>query len=93
MYNILIVDDSRFDRIIIRDMIEEIGYNVIGEAENGKEAINMYFKIYPDIVFMNLIMPVMDGLEAMKFILENDPEAKIIVTSSYSEKNTLKKLY
>ncbi|KLO24211.1 MULTISPECIES: response regulator [unclassified Marinitoga] len=90
-YSILVVDDSRFDRIVIKSMIEELGHIIIGEAENGKEAINKYFKLYPDIVLMNLLMPVMDGIEAMKFILENDPQANIIVTSSSSEKEYVKK--
>ncbi|OQY10044.1 MAG: two-component system response regulator [Marinitoga sp. 4572_148] len=85
-YDILIVDDSKFDRIILRDMLEDLGHNIIGESENGKEAINMYFKYLPDIVIMNLVMPVMNGMDAMKFILENDPVANIIVTSSSSEK-------
>ncbi|WP_129408816.1 response regulator [Marinitoga lauensis] len=89
-YNILVVDDSKFDRIVIKDMLEDLGYNVIGEAKNGKEAVEFYFKYYPDIVIMNLLMPVMNGIEAMRFILENDGMANIIVTSSFSEKEYIK---
>ncbi|AEX86137.1 chemotaxis protein CheY [Marinitoga sp. 1135] len=83
---VLVVDDSKFDRIILKDMLENLGYMVVGEAENGKEAVKEYFKTMPDIVLMNLMMPVMNGIEAMTFILENDPSANIIVTSSSSEK-------
>ncbi|SHE27507.1 two-component system, chemotaxis family, response regulator CheY [Marinitoga hydrogenitolerans DSM 16785] len=89
-FNILIVDDSKFDIIVLMDMIEKLGHIVIGEAKDGKEAINKYFKLLPDVVFMNLLMPVMNGIEAMNFILENDPEANIIVTSSFSEKEYVK---
>lgn len=81
---ILIVDDSLFLREMLRDILEKNGYEICGEATDGKEAIEMYKKLKPDMVTMDIIMPQLeelDGISAVKNILAFDPKAKIIMVS------------
>jgi len=85
----LIVDDSKFMRKIIFDTLTEGGHQVIGEADNGYEALDMYRKEKPDFVTMDITMHGKDGLMAVSEIRTVDPKAKIIVVSALSEK-TLK---
>ncbi len=90
MANILIVDDSRTSRMIMRGILENGGHKVVGEAVNGKEAFDLYIKLKPDIVTMDITMPIMDGIDALKMIIRNDPKARIImVTSSGQEKKVI----
>ena len=81
MINILIVDDAAFMRMMIKDILEKNGFNVIGEASNGLEAVELYKKEKPDIVTMDITMPKVDGIEAVKLIKEYDNEAKIICSA------------
>ena len=74
MKNVLIVDDSRTSRRILKDILERAGYNIVGEAINGKEGFTQYAKLQPDIVTMDITMPEMDGIEALKHIKEDFPE-------------------
>ncbi|AQM59168.1 two-component system response regulator [Clostridium baratii] len=85
MINILIVDDAAFMRMMIKDILEKNGFNVIGEASNGLEAIELYKKEKPDIVTMDITMPKVDGIEAVKLIKEYDNEAKIIMCSAMGQ--------
>lgn len=82
MKSILIVDDSRVSRRILKNMLELSGYTIAGEATNGKEGVELYKKIKPDIVTMDITMPEMNGLESLKLIKEFDPEAKIIIITA-----------
>lgn len=82
MKKILIVDDSRVSRKMIRNMLESSGFEVVGEAINGKEGCELFKKISPDVVLMDITMPEMNGLEALKIIKEDNPEAKIIIISA-----------
>ncbi|MGE5472939.1 MAG: response regulator [Ignavibacteriales bacterium] len=85
--NILIVDDSKFMRTILRSMLSDMGFLDIYEATNGWEAIRKTYIVNPELIFMNLVMPEMDGFEASKQILECFNDAKIIIVTSdkYSE--------
>jgi two-component system chemotaxis response regulator CheY len=83
---ILIVDDALFMRGTLKLMLERNGFEVIGEAENGKVAIKRYEELKPDIVTMDITMPEMDGVEATKEILAKDKNAKIVVVSSMGQK-------
>lgn len=81
---ILIVDDLELVRIMIRNIVEQYGYHSIGEASNGQEAIDAYEKLKPDLVIMDIVMPVMDGIEAAKKITKKYKEARIIMCSAMS---------
>lgn len=79
---VLIADDSKFMRGLIRSNVEAYGHEVVAEAENGKEAIEAYMRHYPDLVFIDMVMPVMGGLEAIVEIIAIDPNAHIVMCSS-----------
>lgn len=81
---VLIVDDLKLSRVIIKNIIEKYGYIVIGEANNGQEALLAYEKLNPDIVIMDIVMPIMDGIDATMKIMEMDRNAKIIICSANS---------
>jgi len=85
--NILVVDDSKFMRAVLRVMLTDMGFLDIFEATNGWEAIRKTYMVDPDIIFMNLVMPEMDGYEASRQILESFNDAKIVIVTSdtYSE--------
>jgi len=83
---ILIVDDAQFMRTMLSKLIEENGYEVAGQAVDGKEAVEKYKELDPDLVTMDITMPKMDGIEATKKILEHDPDAKIIMCSAMGQK-------
>jgi two-component system chemotaxis response regulator CheY len=79
---VLIADDTVFMRKMLRDIFDAHGIEVIGEAGNGKEAVELYEKHLPDFVTMDIAMPEMDGLHALKGIREIDPVAVVIMVSS-----------
>ena len=79
---ILIVDDSRVSRKMLGKMLEKSGFEVVAEAINGKEGYELFAKLEPDVVLMDITMPKMNGLESMKLILDKDPDAKIIIISA-----------
>lgn len=79
---ILICDDSAFMRNIIKNILSNYGYDVIGEASNGLEAVKKYIETKPDLVFMDITMPELDGLGALKRIIDYNPKAEIIMCSA-----------
>jgi two-component system chemotaxis response regulator CheY len=85
--NILVVDDAAFMRMMIKNILTKEGYNVVGEAENGKVAVNLYEKLKPDLVTMDITMPEMDGIEGVKAIRQMDPEARIIMCSAMGQQS------
>jgi two-component system, chemotaxis family, chemotaxis protein CheY len=87
---VLIVDDAPFMRVLIRDTVEAAGHTVVGEAENGEEAIERYIALKPDVVTMDLVMPKLSGIEGLKGILKHDPKAKVLVISALDQKTELK---
>jgi two-component system, chemotaxis family, chemotaxis protein CheY len=91
---ILIVDDSRVARTMLTSYINKIaGFAVVAQAVNGNEAIEQFEKSRPDIVFMDIVLPGMDGITAMKKILEINAEAKVIVLSAMDDDMTVKKAF
>ena len=83
--NILICDDAAFMRMMIKDILTKNGYNVVGEAENGLKAIDAYQEHNPDLVLMDITMPEMDGIDALKGIREKDPNACVIMCSAMGQ--------
>ncbi|MGB9903156.1 MAG: response regulator [Desulfotomaculales bacterium] len=82
---ILIVDDAAFMRMMIKNIITKHGYEVAGEAENGKQAVSLYSEVKPDLVTMDITMPEMDGIESVKAIRAIDKEANIIMISAMGQ--------
>ncbi len=90
MKKVLIVDDAAFMRVSIKNMLTKNGYEVIGEAENGKVALQKYQELGPDIVTMDITMPEMDGLTSLKKILEMDPGARIVMISAMGQESMVR---
>ena len=82
---VLIVDDAVFMRMMIKDILEKNGFEIIGEASNGASAVEEYKNLKPDIVTMDITMPEMDGIQAVKEIRKIDPDAKIIMCSAMGQ--------
>ena len=83
--NILICDDAAFMRMMIKDILTKNGYNIAGEAENGAKAFEKYAELKPDLVLMDITMPEMDGIEALKKIKASDPGASVIMCSAMGQ--------
>ncbi|NLM26018.1 MAG: response regulator [Firmicutes bacterium] len=83
---VLITDDTAFMRMTLKNVIQKNGFNVVGEAADGEEAVAKYAELRPDLVTMDITMPKMDGITAIKEIMKIDPNAKIIVCSAMGQK-------
>ena len=83
--NILICDDAAFMRMMIKDILTKNGYEIAGEAENGQKAVEKYNETKPDLVLMDITMPEMDGIQALKKIKEGDPNACVIMCSAMGQ--------
>ncbi|WOO38140.1 response regulator [Anaerocolumna sp. AGMB13020] len=88
--SVLIVDDAIFMRRVIREMLEKNGYEVVGEAENGKIAIQKYKEHKPDIVTLDITMPEMSGSMALKEIMNLDQAAKVIMVTAMGQEELVK---
>ena len=82
---ILIADDAAFMRMMIKDILTKNGYNVVGEAENGLKAVEKYQETKPDLVLMDITMPEMDGIQALKKIKQADPNASVVMCSAMGQ--------
>ena len=83
--NILICDDAAFMRMMIKDILTKDGYQVVGEAANGAEGVEKYSQLKPDLVMMDITMPEMNGIEALKKIKEGDASANVIMCSAMGQ--------
>ena len=82
---ILIVDDAAFMRMMIKDILTKNGYEIVGEASDGIQAVEKYLELHPDLVTMDITMPEMDGITALKKIKEIDPNAVVIMCSAMGQ--------
>ncbi|SDD45904.1 response regulator [Sporomusa acidovorans] len=82
---VLVVDDAAFMRMMIKDILSKNGYDVVGEAENGLKAVEKYQELKPDLTTMDITMPEMDGITAVKEIKKMDASAKIIMCSAMGQ--------
>ncbi len=87
MKTILITDDALFMRVTLKNMLNNNGYKVIAEASNGEDAVNKYAAFHPDLVTMDITMPIMDGIQACRTIKAADPNANIIMCTAMGQKN------
>jgi two-component system chemotaxis response regulator CheY len=87
---LLVADDALIIRRIIKDMATSAGWEVVGEASNGQEAIERYRELHPDAVTLDLVMPEHDGLHALHGIMDFDPQAKVLVVSALEQRGVLK---
>jgi len=85
MAKIIVVDDAKFMRLTLTNILTKANHEVIGEGENGKEAIELYRELQPDLVTMDITMPVMSGLDAVKEIKKEFPSAKVIMCSAMGQ--------
>lgn len=82
---ILIVDDAAFMRMMLKDILTKNGFEIAGEAENGEDAYNKYKELNPDVVTMDITMPNVDGLQGLKMIMGEFPNAKVIMCSAMGQ--------
>lgn len=85
MAKILIVDDAAFMRMMLGNILRDAGHEIVGEAQNGKEGVSLYSKLHPDIVTMDITMPDLDGLSALKQIHELDKNSKVVMCSAMGQ--------
>ena len=85
MAKIMTVDDAAFMRMFIKDTLKKVGYSDVIEACNGKEAVEKFDEENPDLVFMDITMPIMTGIEALQAIKKKHPNAKIVMCSAMGQ--------
>ena len=90
MARILVVDDASFMRMMIREIVEEEGYEVVGEATDGVEAMDLFHELHPDIVTMDIVMPRRSGIDAVRGIIEVDSSAKIVMCTALGQETLVK---
>lgn len=91
MKSVLIADDALFMRIMLRDILTNNGFNVVGEAEDGEEAVEKFRELKPDLVLIDILMPFMDGIEALIEILKIQPSARVVMISALGQEDHIQK--
>ena len=87
MPSVLIADDAAFMRMMIKNILTDAGYEIVGEAENGAVAVTKYRELKPDLTTMDITMPEMDGLAALKEIRGQDPSARVVMCSAMGQQS------
>lgn len=85
-YGVLIVDDLLIMRLVLTSILNDSGIPIVGQAKNGREALELYSQLYPSVVLLDLLMPVMDGFTTLERLLSFDPKAKVVICSSLQQK-------
>ncbi len=86
---VLIVDDAKFIREKLKEIFEELDFDIVGEAFDGDSAVNLYEELKPDLITMDIVMPNKNGIDAIREILEKDPDAKIVVITTLGQENVV----
>ncbi|GAA0496267.1 chemotaxis protein CheY [Salinibacillus aidingensis] len=89
MGKVLVVDDAQFMRLTLSNILTKGGHEVVGEASDGQEAIDLYKQLQPELVTMDITMPNLDGMDAAEAIIENDPDARIIMCSAVGQQKVV----
>ncbi len=92
MANIMIVDDSKFTRKMLSDILTEKGHQIVGEAENAKEAVELYERLKPDLVTLDIIMPEVEGtdaISALKAMVRVNPKARVVIVSAMGQQEVV----
>jgi two-component system chemotaxis response regulator CheY len=85
--SVIIVDDAEFMRLMLKDIVTEMDLQVLGEGANGAEAVDLFQKLNPDLVIMDITMPEMDGIEALREIIQQDDNARVIMIAALGQKD------
>lgn len=85
MAKVMIIDDAKFMRTLIKKTLEDAGFEVVGEAENGEKAIEVFKEVNPDIVTLDVVMPDKSGIEVLKEIMSIKPDVKVIIVSAMGQ--------
>ena len=88
-YSVLLCDDAVFMRAMIGGIISQAGYEVVGEAENGREAVQRYAELKPDVVVLDIVMPDMSGLDALRAIRQANPDACVVMCSAMGQQKLM----
>ncbi|SFD80377.1 two-component system, chemotaxis family, response regulator CheY [Lentibacillus persicus] len=86
---VLVVDDAAFMRMMLKDILEKNGFEVVGEAQNGQQAIDLYSELWPDLVTLDITMPEKDGMTVLKELMVLDHNAKIIMCSAMGQQDVV----
>jgi two-component system, chemotaxis family, chemotaxis protein CheY len=88
-FSVLVCDDALFMRKVLREVLTKGGYRIVGEAENGRQAVERYSELKPDLVTMDIVMPELGGIDATREILRLDPSARIVMCSAMGQKTLI----
>jgi two-component system, chemotaxis family, chemotaxis protein CheY len=81
-YTVLLCDDARFSRSMMAEIISEAGFEVVGQAANGEQALEQYHRLHPDLVILDIVMPDMNGLDVVRALHRLDPGVRIVMCSA-----------
>ncbi|WOF15615.1 response regulator [Methanoplanus sp. FWC-SCC4] len=90
MGRILVVDDTMFMRTLLKNILFSGSHDIVGEAEDGEDAVTKYKALKPDLVTMDVVMPKMNGIEALKAIMTEDPNAKVVMCTAVGQEQMVK---
>ena len=91
MAKVLIADDADFMRMVLRRILEDGGHEVVGEADNGRDAVSLFTMLHPDVATLDITMPFQNGLEAAKRIREDHPEARLLMVSAMGTRESVER--
>ena len=91
MAKFVLIDDSKVARSFLRNVLEEAGHEIVGEGVNGQEGLELYNSLKPDIITLDVVMPIMTGMDCLQEIIKSDPAAKVIMITSVGKDSLIQK--